>query len=946
MRTNIITAAASDTTTVVTSKAYQYDYGLRLEVTGLTLPNVTEWQFSNTASGEAAKTTLGDATGCDVPNELLISGQHIYAWLFVHSGTDDGYTAYTFDIPVQQRTRPIEEEPTPEQAGLISQAVAALNAAVEQTALDVIATGEDVTAAAESARQAGLSEESAYASAQAAAGSVSEISDYATAAYNSKVAAQTAQGKAEDAQTAAETAQGKAEDAQSAADDARDLALGAKADAIDAKDTAVSKAGEASQSATDASGYATTASNKATEASTNALKAEGYAVGKQNGSDVSSGTYYHNNAKYYSDAASGSATTATTKAGEASTSAQTSEAYAIGKRNGTAVGSSDPAYHNNSKYYADQAASVASSIPADYTTLSNDVTGLKADLSQHSNIINANLMGIDVQENLYPGAADWSGTWSSSDTINIKPSQETFMNYPVMYSSQSWRRYYKEIPVEAGKTYTFEAWMKHATEGAAFLYLIWANHTTNPATLSVSSKQFNNVAANTWTKLSVTFTCSVSGNISPYILSGTSAFYFAKYVLVEGDKAFSLSDELADRATLQDVSGIGDYEKHDFSLGTSSGNYWNPTITKNVKAGTKIRLYFDSYSGSYLNYVRLDGQKSDNSWTGGLCKITAPFYKGASAECIISENYKTLRFQFYRTTDESNVNATIYLATNSELGLTTDVLGMSAGKIINIDKNGNGDFTSFVEGVNYACQFLDSIVYVSPGEYDVIDEFGSDYMSAVDSSHNWGLELKNRVHIIGSSKTVIKAINENTEENTNFSNIKEYFSIFNAGALGFTIENLTLVDDSIRYSVHDDRGGAGPVPYRNHYINCSMSHKNGMYSDCIGAGIGEDGYIEIRGCFFDGDVTRNGQPVTRYVYWHGNNNSSVTNAKGRIYVTGCYFTNNGTFKLTRYGNSTAKTIAYISGNSFGSQPEITNGSYPTPIIDNMEMVAWNNEIRT
>ena len=382
MRTNIITAAASATTTVVTSKAYQYDYGLRLEVTGLTLPNVTEWQFSNTASGEAAKTTLGDATGCDVPNELLISGQHIYAWLFVHSGTDDGYTAYTFDIPVQQRTRPIEEEPTPEQAGLISQAVAALNAAVEQTGLDVIATGEDAAAAAESARQAGLSEESAYASAQAAAGSVSEISDYATAAYNSKVAAQTAQGKAEDAQTAAETAQGKAEDAQSAAEDARDLALGAKADAIDAKDTAVSKAGEASQSATDASGYATTASNKATEASTNALKAEGYAVGKQNGSDVSSGTYYHNNAKYYSDAASGSATTATTKAGEASTSAQTSEAYAIGKRNGTAVGSSDPAYHNNSKYYADQAASVASSIPADYTTLSNDVTGLKADLYQ------------------------------------------------------------------------------------------------------------------------------------------------------------------------------------------------------------------------------------------------------------------------------------------------------------------------------------------------------------------------------------------------------------------------------------------------------------------------------------------------------------------------------------------------------------------------------------
>ena len=32
---------------------------------------------------------------------------------------------------------------------------------------------------------------------------------------------------------------------------------------------------------------------------------------------------------------------------------ETSEAYAVGTRNGTAVPSTDPAYHNNAKYYAD-----------------------------------------------------------------------------------------------------------------------------------------------------------------------------------------------------------------------------------------------------------------------------------------------------------------------------------------------------------------------------------------------------------------------------------------------------------------------------------------------------------------------------------------------------------------------------------------------------------------
>lgn len=43
----------------------------------------------------------------------------------------------------------------------------------------------------------------------------------------------------------------------------------------------------------------------------------------------------------------------------AEAAALTSEAYAVGKRGGTDVGSSDPAYHNNAKYYAAQAATSA-----------------------------------------------------------------------------------------------------------------------------------------------------------------------------------------------------------------------------------------------------------------------------------------------------------------------------------------------------------------------------------------------------------------------------------------------------------------------------------------------------------------------------------------------------------------------------------------------------------
>ena len=83
--------------------------------------------------------------------------------------------------------------------------------------------------------------------------------------------------------------------------------------------------------------------NAAGDAETAEAAAEAWATGGSGGTPSAT-----NNSKYYSEQSAGSATSA-------SGSALDSEAYAIGKRNGTDVGSSDPAYHNNSKYYAGEA---------------------------------------------------------------------------------------------------------------------------------------------------------------------------------------------------------------------------------------------------------------------------------------------------------------------------------------------------------------------------------------------------------------------------------------------------------------------------------------------------------------------------------------------------------------------------------------------------------------
>ena len=225
-------------------------------------------------------------------------------------------------------------------------------------------------------------------------------------AEDAQEAAEAAQTAAETAQTAAETAQGKAEDAQdaaeSAASDAATHENGAYGSALDseayAKGTRNSTTVGSDDPAyhnnskyysEDASASASAASGSATSSANQALKSEGYAVGKQNGSTVSSGSdYYHNNAKYYSEQASSSATDAAISASDAGdsksaaagsataadnsklaagvsanaalNSATKAEGYALGTNNGQAVDSDSPYYHNNSKYYSEQAASSAS----------------------------------------------------------------------------------------------------------------------------------------------------------------------------------------------------------------------------------------------------------------------------------------------------------------------------------------------------------------------------------------------------------------------------------------------------------------------------------------------------------------------------------------------------------------------------------------------------------
>ena len=102
---------------------------------------------------------------------------------------------------------------------------------------------------------------------------------------------------------------------------------------------------------------ASTASAAAASADTDALLAEGYSVGEQNGTPVSSGSpYYQNNAKYYAAEAQQDKDDADTFKDAANQAALRAEGYSSGTQNGTPVSSGSPYYENNAAYFYNQSA--------------------------------------------------------------------------------------------------------------------------------------------------------------------------------------------------------------------------------------------------------------------------------------------------------------------------------------------------------------------------------------------------------------------------------------------------------------------------------------------------------------------------------------------------------------------------------------------------------------
>lgn len=164
-------------------------------------------------------------------------------------------------------------------------------------------------------------------------------------------------GKAVEAAARAEAAQTAASAAQQGAETARDDAVNAKTDAESAKTAAVAAQNKSETAQAKAEAAQAAAGQSAAAAQTAREGAETAQSGAQAAQAAAeSAKAAAQTAQAGAESARAGAETAN---GAAEDSAEDAEAWAVGQRNGTDVPSTDPTYHNNAKYYKDQAQTIA-----------------------------------------------------------------------------------------------------------------------------------------------------------------------------------------------------------------------------------------------------------------------------------------------------------------------------------------------------------------------------------------------------------------------------------------------------------------------------------------------------------------------------------------------------------------------------------------------------------
>ena len=246
------------------------------------------------------------------------------------------------------------------------------------------------------------------------------------------------------------------------------------------------------------------------------------------------------------------------------------------------------------------------------------------------------------------------------------------------------------------------------------------------------------------------------------------------------------------------------------------------------------------------------------------------------------------------------------------------------------------DYVKLTDAIAYAYAHPigNIVVRVLAGTYDIVSELSGVLTGC-------GPPIGNGMHLIFSPQAYVTA--NYTGGN---ATIEQTFSLLYAGGCtDFIIEDMNISCYNLRNCVHDEQGG-GAGFYRHEYRNCTMYVDNSesnlptFPSQCIAGGLGKEGHIII-----DGGRYENAVPHDTYGNAITFHNGDVAGAKSEIIVKNVYFAGNRAgVRFGCYGASTEVTKCYVSNCSMTVAPVVIDETGANGPV-NMELIAWNNEVR-
>lgn len=132
MEKNIIKAVFTGDRYCKTRKLTRQDFGAVLQFVNASLPENFQVHFSHTRENNGtAKTWPGTRDGgVTIPDEYLLTGLPVFAWVFVQTETS-GWSAYVVEMPVDAKPTVTDAPPTPREKTAWDEAIERLNTATD-----------------------------------------------------------------------------------------------------------------------------------------------------------------------------------------------------------------------------------------------------------------------------------------------------------------------------------------------------------------------------------------------------------------------------------------------------------------------------------------------------------------------------------------------------------------------------------------------------------------------------------------------------------------------------------------------------------------------------------------------------------------------------------------------------------------------------------------------